>query len=88
MNVHTIESQIVTAHAHRDHAKIQKIYVDLSAEQIKMDRWFDKYLDLFSEKLNYVDRADPIKTLYEKKFNEYSDVSHLIRVAKSYMVKK
>ena len=88
MNIHSIESQIVTAYALRDSASIEKIYTDLSATKNKMDRWFDKYLDMFSDKIATVDKTDPIKKLYDKKFNEYAKVSHLIRVAKNYMVKK
>lgn len=88
MNIYTIESQIITAHALRDRQSIEKIYTDLSSTKNKMDRWFDKYLDMFSDKIGSVDKTDPIRKLYDKKFSEYSKVTHLLRVATNYMVKK
>lgn len=87
MNIHTIESQILTAHRENDREQIKKIYTDLSAQRNKMDRWFNKYLDLFSEKIGSAPKTDPVKKLYETKCAEYSKIAHLVRIAEQYMVK-
>ena len=85
VNLYTVESEIVTAAALRDMDKIREIYIELSSSRSKLDRWFDKYLDMFNEKLERVDRNDPIKKLYNTKFDEYSKISRIIRVAENYM---
>ena len=85
MNTRMIESRIVTAAALHDQQTIHDIYVELSNTKLKMDRWFDKFLDRFNEDLEKIDRNDPIKKLYNSKFDEYSNISRTIRIAETYM---
>ena len=85
MNLQHIESKIVTAANLRELDVVREIYIELSSEQMKMNRWFDKYLDRFSDKLDQVDRNDPIKKLYNSKFDEYSRISRAMKIAESYM---
>lgn len=85
MNTSSMESQIVVAAALHDQETIHNIYVELSNAKFKMDRWFDKFLDRFSDDLDKIDRNDPIKKLYNSKFDEYSKVSRTLRVAEIYM---
>lgn len=84
-NLRTIESEIITASALRDFDKIKSIYVELTSTKAKMDRWFDRYLDMFNEKLETCDRNDPVKKLYNSKFEEYSKVARVLKVAENYM---
>ena len=87
MNIHAVESQIIDAYNRSDRPALEKIQRDLAASILKMDRWFDKYLDLFSDKIGTVDKADPVKRLYNSKCKEYSEITHLTRVVQNYMVK-
>lgn len=80
-----IESKIVIAAALQDKQTIVDIHSELSNTKAKMDRWFNKYLDLYGEKLDTADRKDPIRKLYNSKFDEYSDVSRVLKVAEIYM---
>ena len=80
-----MESKIVVAAALHDQETICNIYIELSNAKMKMDRWFDKFLDRFSDDLDKIDRNDPIKKLYNSKFDEYSKVSRTLRVAEIYM---
>jgi hypothetical protein len=50
-----------------------------------MDRWFDKFLDMFDDKLSNAEKSDPIKKLYESKYNEYQQVTRTLKVAEHYM---
>jgi len=84
-NLYSVESEIVTAAALRDLDRVREIYIELSSARTKLDRWFDKYIDMFNEKLERVDRNDPVKKLYNTKFDEYSKISRVIRVAEKYM---
>lgn len=87
MNRKKIESDIVNAHTFNDREKMMSIYIDLVNDRSKMDRWFDKYLDMFDEQMNNLPRTDPIWKLYHKKSNEYSDVAQAIKTAE-YFLKK
>ena len=85
MNTKSLESKIIIAHDLKDFGFIQSTYVDLVNAQNKMDRWFDKFLDMFDEKLSKAEKSDPIKKLYESKYDEYQQVTRAIRVAEHYM---
>jgi len=87
MNRKQVESQIVMAHTFNDKSQIQKIYIDLINDRSKLDRWFNKYLDMFDEKMNESKRTDPVWRLYNAKSEEYSDVNMTIRTAEYYLKK-
>lgn len=85
MNIRNIESQILFAKAYNDTETIGKYYVELSNEKAKMDRWFDKFLDKFNEKLSVCERSDPVKKMYNVKFDEYTQLSRVLTIAEKYM---
>ena len=87
INKKQINSQIVMAHTHNDKLQIEKIYIDLLNYRAKLDRWFNKYLDMFEEKMNASNRFDPVWKLYNVKFEEYSDVNMSIKTAEYYLKK-
>ena len=84
----SIESTIVEAASLRDFETIQKVYVESINAKNKLDRWFTKYIDMFDEKLSNADKSDPVKKLYDTKFNEYSKIARVIKVAEHYMGQK
>ncbi len=75
------------AHTFNDKSQIQKIYIDLINYRSKLDRWFNKYLDMFDEKMNESKRTDPVWRLYNAKSEEYSDVNMTIKTAEYYLKK-
>ena len=85
MNLRNIESKIIIAKDLNDKDTINEIYIELSNDKQKMDRWFDKFLDMFDQKLTECDRNDPVKKLYNTKFEEYSKISRAMKLAESYM---
>jgi hypothetical protein len=85
MNTKLLESKIIIAHDLKDFGFIQSTYVDLLNTKNKMDRWFDKFLDMFDDKLSNAEKSDPIKKLYESKYNEYQQVTRTLKVAEHYM---
>lgn len=88
MNRKSIENDIVNAHIYNDIEKIKEIYIDLINLRGKLDRWFNKYLDMFDEKMNSSKRNDPVWKLYHAKSDEYSDVIQSIKTAEYYLKKK
>jgi len=87
MNRKQIESQIVMAHTFNDKSEIQKIYINLINYRSRLDRWFNKYLDMFDEQMNASKNTDPVWRLYNAKSEEYSDVNMSIKTAEYYLKK-
>lgn len=87
MNRKQIETDIVMAHTYNNREAIQKIYIDLINAKAKMDRWFNKYLDMFDEKMSAVNRSDPLWKLYHAKSDEYCDLTQTIKTAEYYLKK-
>ena len=87
MNRKKTESDIVNAYLYSDKDALKSIYIDLINLRGKLDRWFNKYLDMFDEKMNSVTRDDPVWKLYHAKSNEYSDVVQTIKTAEYYLKK-
>lgn len=77
--------EIAQALVANDKQRISKIYLELVAERNKLDKWFNKYLDMFSEKMSEVDRTDPIWKLYNIKSKQYSELNAGIKTAEFYL---
>lgn len=88
MNRKKIEFDIVNAHIYNDPEKLKSIYIDLVNQRGKMDRWFNKYLDMFDEKMSSKKTNDPIWKLYHKKADEYSDVLQSIKTVEYFLKKQ
>lgn len=88
MNRKQVEYDIVNAHIYDDIDKLKSIYIDLINLRGKMDRWFNKYLDMFDEKMNSSTRSDAVWKLYHAKSDKYSDVVQTIKTAEYYLQKK
>ena len=88
MNRKNTESDIVNAYIYNDREKMKSIYIDLINLRSKLDRWFNKYIDMFDEKMNSSTRSDPVWKLYHAKSHEYSDVVQSIKTAEYYLNKK
>ncbi len=71
----------------RDLAALQRIRGTLLKERQKMDRWFDKYLEMFDRKMDSTKIDTPEWKMYNKKSEEYSTVNGLIRSADVYIKK-
>lgn len=80
-----IQLELIIAHNHNDLEAIKKIHINLINNRAKMDRWFDKYLDMFDSKFEDLDWKDPAKKLYNKKFEEYQRLNASIKMAEHYL---
>lgn len=88
MNRKQVEYDIVNAHLFNDKEKLNSIYIELVNLRAKMDRWFDKYLDMFDEKMSSLTRDSSIWKCYHAKAEEYSEVIQTIKTAEYYLKKK
>jgi hypothetical protein len=87
MNRNKIESEVAIAYHVGDSKKVKAIREELASQQSKMDRWFDKYLDMFDEKMNYSQRTDPVWKLYFKKFDEYCELKQSLKTTEYFLRK-
>lgn len=87
MNRTQIESDIAIAYHMKDRNKIVELRDDLVSSRHKLDRWFDKYLDMFDTKMNSSQPSDPVWKLYNKKFEVYSDLNKSIKAADYFLGK-
>lgn len=78
-------SEIVQAAAFNNMKRVSEIYVELLQERTKMDKWFNKYLDGFSDKMTNAEKTDPMWKLYEAKTKQYSTINSNIRTAEFYL---
>lgn len=71
----------------QDVEALEKIKAVLVKERTIMDRWFDKYLEMFERKMSTEDTETPIWKLYKTKSKEYSELNGIIKTADIYIKK-
>jgi hypothetical protein len=70
-----------------DIVALEKIHLSLIKQRKAMDRWFDKYLDMFDRKMNPEETDTPVWKLYKSKSREYSELNEVITTANAYINK-
>ena len=83
----TIERDIIMAATFNEWNKILEIKDNIFLERCKLDKWFDRYLNMFEEKLQTCNSTDPVKVLFKRKSDEYEHVNRLMRVVEFYLSK-
>lgn len=73
--------------ADQDMNALSKIHSFLLTQTRIMDKWFDKYLDMFEKKMKPEDPNTNIWKMYHNKSNEYSELQSLIRTIDAYLRK-
>ena len=71
----------------QDVQALEKIKAVLVKERTVMDKWFDKYLEMFERKMSTEDTETPIWKLYKTKSKEYSELNGIIKTADIYIKK-
>ena len=66
--------KIQEAVINRDRKQLIEIHSELVKERNLLDVWFNKYLDIFSDKMTEVSKADPVWKLYDNKYKLYEKV--------------
>jgi hypothetical protein len=64
-----------------------KIRGSLYKQRQKMDSWFDKYLEMMDKRMDVEKTNTPEWKMYNKKFEEYSDLNRVIASAEQYIRK-
>lgn len=85
MNLTQTQQDLSSAYAQRERVKLEEIHAALVNTRAKLDRWFDKYIDMFDNKMNSTPTSHPVWMLYNLKFDEYSKLNKTIKTAEHYM---
>ena len=64
-----------------------KVRDGLEKDRKVMDKWFDKYIDMMDKKMKPETPNTPEWKLYNRKFEQYTDLVTLIKTADSYVRK-
>jgi hypothetical protein len=82
-----VYQKIVTASAFGDVEEIQKLYIQLLNEKMKMDKFFSMFLDKLGNKMDADETDTPVWKLYRQKSKEYSELEQAIKAANYYLKK-
>lgn len=87
-DISLLEKGLHNAHQTGDRKTIEKTLKNLYTIQKKLDWWFEKYIEMFDDKIGdmNVKRSEPVKMLYNHKFRQYQQASALIFLAKDYLL--
>lgn len=85
MNLKQTQQDLSSAYIQSERATLEEIHATLVSTRAKLDRWFDKYIDMFDDKMNSVPTSHPVWKLYNSKFDEYSLLNKTIKTAEHYM---
>ena len=87
MNLNNIEREMSQAVYDRDGGKLNQIYIGLVKRRDELNSWFDMYLDKYGDQFELVEKTNPIRVVYDRKFTEYSNLATTMRHAESYMAR-
>lgn len=65
--------------------KLVELQLELVKESNILDVWFNKYLDLFSEKMTDSEKTDPMWKLYNSKFKVYQEIKETLKKVEYYL---
>jgi len=85
--MHPSYSKIVSLSTDRNIQGLQSTYTQLLVERMKLDKFFDMFLDKFHRKMDSETQDSPIRKLYNSKSKEYSELQRTITIAEYYMKK-
>jgi Zn-dependent M32 family carboxypeptidase len=69
----------ITKYGIEEKAKLKAKLADLLVERIKMDQFFDKFLDTFDSKMKPNETDTPVWKAYHEKFEQYEKLSREIQ---------
>ncbi len=87
MTGNKIENQMLEFAMASDVAGLTQLLSDLKTQRRKLDAWFDKYLEMFDNKMTKTGKEDPVWKMYDKKFYEYQELEQNIKRVNYYREK-
>lgn len=85
--MHTSYQKLVDASSNNDRVELEKIYMELIVEKMKLDKFFTMFLDKFESAMDCEDSNTPIWNLYRTKHKHYGDIDQAVKAAQYYMKK-
>jgi len=83
MNMNNLISNL---YIKQDFSQISRIKDTLVEQKQEFDKFFDEFLELFSEQLNgKEDTKDPVWVAYKTKYKEWEQINSNIKIANYYL---
>lgn len=80
--------QIVDAYSHDDIVTLKTLYEGMCEQKDKLDKWFDMFIERFSDRMTLEDKTSPVWKKYNERFNEYSELKTQISTAKFFIERR
>lgn len=85
--MHVAYQKIVEASSNGNRAELEKLYMELIVQKMKMDKFFSMFLDKFETEMDCENSNTPIWKLYRTKHKEYGEIEQAVKAATYYMSK-
>lgn len=82
-----IQSELPMLSLNRNVKKMTEYKNFLTSHREKLDRWFDKYLDMFDKDMKPDEGNTPVWNMYRKKYKEYEEIESMLKTTEFYLSK-
>lgn len=82
-----IQSELPMLSLDRNVKKMTEYKNFLASHREKLDRWFDKYLDMFDKDMKPDEGNTPVWNMYRKKYKEYEEIESMLKTTEFYLSK-
>jgi len=80
-----MKQQLSEAFIFNNVEKLKELYIALLNKRSFLDKWFDKFIDTYDNKLTTSNRSSPVWKKYHQKFDEYETLVSDLKVAEYYL---
>lgn len=87
VELNKISSELPMLSLDRNVKKMTEYKTYLTSHREKLDRWFDKYLDMFDKDMKPEEGTTPVWNMYRKKYKEYEELESVLKTTEFYLSK-
>lgn len=82
-----MKQKLSEAFIYNNSEALKQLHIELISKRMFLDKWFDKFIDVYDTKMTMSDRSSPVWKKYHQKFDEYETVVSELKVAEYYLKK-
>lgn len=87
IELNKIQSELPMLSLQRDVKKLSEYKTFLTTQREKLDRWFDKYLDMFDKDMKPDNGTTAVWNMYRKKYREYNEIDSCLKSTEYFLSK-
>lgn len=77
--------ELSQANIDKNKYELEKLINTIKADVSYLDKWFDMFIEKFSDRMDVEDRSSPVWKKYYERFDEYSDLQRQLMTAEYYI---